>query len=384
MTATRSLQRLCAFVATMILLAATGAAAFMHSFDNVPSATLLVPYFEVDTDPDAPSVTTELTVSNQATIAICLAHFTLWTDLGLPTINFNALIDPGGTIEIDLHELFTEGELPFDAFGSDCDSLSTSMPATVEDLVAAHTGRASGGLFGGMCGAIQYPDRIARGFITVDSVDTCTELTPRDATYFTAVASEANVLTGSYTIRTANPTAAAAAPMVHIEADSGAIGLESFYYRFPAIPSTADGREPLPSRWAVSFYNDLSDVVCWRDQLIEAPVACPVALLAILPRDVAVYRHDGEELPSSVFSGPCRIAAGRVTAGSNAFPIDAKTGSVVVDVDADGAILSGVFTPRRQAVVSVVHRLHPGGLTVHVPGSAVGDSFPVLLSEGRP
>ncbi len=355
----------------------------MEVMDVVPAATLLVPYFEVDPEPDKPQVTTELTIVNSEVTMICLAHVTLWTDLGLPTINFNIPIPPGGVAYLDLHDLFAGGELPFPGFGSDCGDLSAEMPTTRADLQAAHTGGRSDKLFSGQCGAIPRDDGIARGFVTIDSVDDCTEQTPRDPTYFTNDASEANVLFGSYTIRSRFPAAAAGAPMIHIEADSSSLGLESFYYRFHSVPSTVDGREPIAQRWSVPFYNDLSDVVCWRDQFFSAPFNCGFGLLPIPTKDVAVYDHRGlPSFPAATLT-PCTIASSRIPAGELGFPTGAKTGTVYIDVDPIGpALTSGAFEPRNQSAVSVIHQLHPGGLVVHVQGAVQSDSLPpVLLLE---
>jgi hypothetical protein len=355
----------------------------MGALDVVPAATLLVPYFEVDADPETSSVTTELTIVNHETTSICLAHATLWTDLGIPTVNFNVQIPPGGVVEIDLYDLFADGELPFPAFGDTCESLDEEMPTSASDLLAAHTGRSSSGLFGGQCGAVARSDRLARGFITIDAVDDCTDRTPRDATYFTSDASEANVLFGTYAIRRTSPPSATGAPMVHVEADSAQVGLESFYYRFQPVPSTADGREPLPQRWSVPFYNDLSDVICWRDQLFAAPFECDFGLLPIPDKEVVAYDHAGLPFFPPVTLSPCTIASSMLRAGSEAFPLEAKTGTLFVDVDqTDVAIPVGVFEPRAQACMSVVHRLHPQGLTVHVPGKGVSTfAPPILLQE---
>ncbi len=368
-------------IVSALLLAclATTAGARMGTLDQTRAATLLVPYFEVDPDPDEPTITTELVVSNTEFGIICLAHFTLYTDLGIPTINFNALIDPGGTIEIDLHDLFTSGELAFEAFGTACDALSEEMPTTPADLRAAHSGQSSPGLFGGECGATRRGDGIARGFITIDSVDDCTDQTPRDAMYFTTIASEANVMTGHYVIREGKPLRATMIPMVHIEADSAQIGLESFYYRFGPVPSTADGREPLPAAWSATYYTDATDVICWRDSLFSQTVECPLFAVGA-GRETFVYDHAGVETEIPVFAGPCAVASSKVRAGTPPFTT-AKTGNFVVDVDTSGAILSGTTQPRDQAVVSVVHSLHPGGLSIHVPGTAARDQAPVPVAE---
>ncbi len=351
----------------------------MEAHDLVPSATLLVPYFEVDPSLEKPSVTTELVVSNTTpTNIICITHFTLYTDQGIPTINFNALIPPGGTVEIDLYALFTEGELPFEAFGTDCEAMSSNAPVSAGALQRAHSGRSSA-IFGGLCGAIPRTDTIARGFITIDTADECTDQTPRDADYFSDVATEENILTGHYTIRSASPTTAVSAPMVHIEADSTSIGAETFYYEFQSPKSTADGREPLEQRWTVPYYYNFTDLICWRDFLADEPFECE-KFFVIPPVQVDVAHHDGNFV--EVVSEPCAQASGRLPASSILQQFVSKTGSLTVDVDPDfGMSLSGGFTPRPQVYISAIHQLHPNGLSIHVPGVPAGDAFRSLFSE---
>src|SRR5262245_3852017 len=55
-----------------------------------PSATLLLPYFQVDLNSRA-GITTIFTINNSSATAI-LAHVTVWSDLAVPVFNFNVYL----------------------------------------------------------------------------------------------------------------------------------------------------------------------------------------------------------------------------------------------------------------------------------------------------
>ena len=75
--------------ASMLALAATSrdARAEIGTADQVPAATLLLPYFEVKLD-DPSTVSTSFSINNASATAV-LAHVTLWTDEGIPTFVFD-------------------------------------------------------------------------------------------------------------------------------------------------------------------------------------------------------------------------------------------------------------------------------------------------------
>jgi hypothetical protein len=376
--------RRCATVLALIalLVTASPAAAFFGVVDEVPAATLLIPYFEVHTETRQNARTTIFTVVNTDEVAVVLAHVTLWTNLGLPTVNFTMFLQPRGSQEIDLRTLFIEGELPFAGFGDSCEALSAAMPTSVRNLRAAHKGLAADDLFGGMCGALDIGDDIARGFITVDTVSNCTADTPFSEDYFMDDATSENVLTGHYVIQRDEPLTAVSAPAVHLEASALGGGLESFYYRFGPVESTADGREPLPvSDWSTSYTNGLTDVICWTDQVISNPFDCE-SPLGVAPNTITIRDHRGDE----EYSGPstlCTVATAKRTVGDMIPQAVAKAGSLAVEVEAtELATLSGGggFTPRRQSFLSAIHRLHPLDLSILVPGVATTGPLIVPLA----
>src|SRR5262245_54961643 len=82
------------FVTSWILLGglALGGSAFAEigTIDEVPAATLLVPYFEVDLV-NANGITTLFSINN-ATSTAAVAHVTFWTDQSIPSLDFDVYL----------------------------------------------------------------------------------------------------------------------------------------------------------------------------------------------------------------------------------------------------------------------------------------------------
>ena len=204
---------LCALSASGLSWAVVGA------IDNVPAATLLLPYFEDDLG-NANGTQTTMKISNSSATAV-LAHVVMWTDLGIPTLEFNLYLVGYDTVVLDLRLLFqgivpqtaSAGQDPTDKIspkGSHSQDINFAScngklppaglppttlgvvplntpwePTTLAAIRAAHTGQAST-LWSGQCGAVVYGDNVARGYITVDTVNNCTTRYPSDAGYFGA------------------------------------------------------------------------------------------------------------------------------------------------------------------------------------------------------
>jgi len=164
------------FVAILsaLLLAPRGVDAIIGTVDNVPAATLLVPYFEVDlTNPGGK--TTLFSVNNASATAV-LAKVTMWTDLGVPTLSFSIYLTGYDVQTVNVRDLFdgsvpsalpqtaTAGADPQDkispkgAFSQDinfasCNGVLPPAPLTPtfsQGLRDAHTGKASS-VFGAAC-----------------------------------------------------------------------------------------------------------------------------------------------------------------------------------------------------------------------------------------
>ncbi len=274
--------------AALLLSAITPVHATITALDNVPAATLLLPYFEVDSaNPTA--TRTVLNVGNRAATET-LAHVTLWSDRGVPTYNFNLRLDGYGISEIDLSQLFATGTLPASTPGSFGSCTTALPPATLDatqlaGLIAAHQGQPSS-LLGGQCASTPHGDTLSRGYVTIDVVGGCTSLVPGDAGYFVAggvgVARNDNVLWGQSSVSNVTQGFAYGDALVHIEASStdaatNGAGDYTFYGRRIGL-SGADNREALPTGWEGRF--SFTDVLfrttaqVWRDPGNVAPFAC--------------------------------------------------------------------------------------------------------------
>ena len=172
--------------------------------DVVPGSTLLLPYFEVDlANPNG--VDTLFTVNNASATAI-VANVTVWTDWAIPSLGFQIYLTGYDMQSIDLRTLFN-GTLPrtADAGSDPTDTIShkgqssqdinfpgsvgpcavpyggtdPTLALKIQNLQRVHQGLSSP--IDGKCWGQPYGDSIARGYITVDAVNSCALLGPADA-----------------------------------------------------------------------------------------------------------------------------------------------------------------------------------------------------------
>jgi hypothetical protein len=284
-------------VLILSLLGASSAHAKLCSTDDVPGATLLLPYFEVDLDP--PGGSTTLFSVNNSRASATLAHVTLWTDWGIPTLRFTIYLTGYDVQTINLRDIFRgvlpqtapdnldpadtispQGVLSQDLAFASCSGLSGNLPpVAVSELQRAHTGLSSG--FGaGDCVGDNWSDGRVRGYATVDVVTGCTSLSPADSAYYQGVLGSANTLWGKVFQVDPDNDAAQGESLVAIEACPPAVpgqpdscpfeaGDYTFYARYVGATG-ADRREPLPSAFHTSFLNGGTfdggtELTIWRD-----------------------------------------------------------------------------------------------------------------------
>ena len=281
------------------------ALAVICTIDEVPAATLLLPYFEVDFS--NPNGANTLFSINNASATAVLAHVVVWSDLSKVILDFNVYLTGYDVQTISVSDLLhgvlprtaSAGQDPGDtispkgAFSQDINFASCSgllpPPATLPASFVAHLQAATTGqpdaLFSGHCFGRALPgptatDNIGRGYITVDTVNNCTFRNPGSAGYFgpggTGDATDQNVLWGDYFYVNNAQNLADGNPLVHIEASptnpsTTTAGAYTFYGRYdtPAF-SAADNREPLSTNFATRFLNGGTfsggtDLIVWRD-----------------------------------------------------------------------------------------------------------------------
>lgn len=288
---------------------------------NQPAATLLLPYFEVDLN--NPQGVTTLFSINSATDDAVLTNVVIWSDLGVPVLNFNVYLTGYDVQAINLRDILVAGLLPRTAsFAQDpVDNISPKGPissdasfascsdilpyenldgATLAHVQASLTGQASP--LTGQCSAVSYSatPQLARGYVTVDTVSACGLSTPATPGYFISgglgLASNQNVLWGDYFYVNPELNRAEGDPLVHITADAADLELNTpgqytFYGRHVSY-TAADNREPLATSFAIRYVNyDFkepkknrprertktlgTDLVVWRDPKVpQGPFSC--------------------------------------------------------------------------------------------------------------
>lgn len=275
------------------------ASAELCAVDAVPAATLLVPYFEVDLG-DEQGVNTLFAVSNSSPSAV-LVHVTLWTDWSIPTIDFDLYLTGYDVQSFNLRDLFA-GTLPQTSPSlSNRGALSSAnslppgcsepgdlpigdLPQSLIDLITqAHSGRpVTFPGFDGDCAGRNHGDDVARGYITLDVVLTCSVQFPSSPGYFGTIAGFDNVLWGDVLYVEPRRDRAYGSPAAHIEAAPAGTfqpGDYTFYGRYVGFDAS-DRREPLATTFALPFvrgggFNGGTDVISWRDsKQVTSPISC--------------------------------------------------------------------------------------------------------------
>ncbi|MEM1177644.1 MAG: hypothetical protein AAGM22_04825 [Acidobacteriota bacterium] len=294
-------------VVLVAFLAAPVVEAELCAPDNVPAATLLLPYFEVDLE-SADCISTLLSINN-ASSSPTIAHVTFWTDWSQPTLDFDLFLTGYDVQTVNLRNVFFDAALPVtaDEQTDPTDSISPHglnpawdgsfiappncanffpfdnpvIPATnLERLINGHTGQPVSSA-GGLCLGQDHGDGHARGYITIDDARRCSLEFASDPSYFGGldpVATNENQLWGDFFIWDPANDVAIGHPLVHIEADdsfdaSSTPTGATFYGRYTS-PSGLDNREPLGTTWAVRYLNGGAfdggtELIVWRDSTID-------------------------------------------------------------------------------------------------------------------
>jgi len=287
------------------LLALGGqAVAVICTIDAVPAATLLLPYFEVDLN-NPNGLTTLFSVNNASATAV-LAHVVIHSDLSVPVLDFNIYLTGYDVQTINLRDIIVNGNLPQTAsagqdpgdhispkglksqdinFASCTGQLPPPpLPSSfIQHVQLALTGHGSP-LFGGLCYGRNLGDNIARGYITVDTVNNCT-LETDSLAYFTNSITFQNVLWGDYFYVNSAQNFADGDTLVHVEASltdpaTTTAGRYTFYGRYVGW-NAIDHREPLGTTYAGRYvdggdFTGGTSYVVWRDsKTAQTSFTCP-------------------------------------------------------------------------------------------------------------
>lgn len=363
--------RCACLLAAALLLAPAGAFAERCSLDNAPASTLLLPYFEVNLD--NPGGLSTLFSLNNASATAALVNVVLWSDLGVPTLGFQVYLTGYDIQTINLRDVFngtlvrtaTAGQDPADTvspkgvasqdinFASCAQTFPLpALPASVvAHLRASHTGKFSSVLNG--CAGRDLGDGLARGYITMDTVNHCGVGTPVDPGYFgpNGSVTDQNILWGDFFYVDPANNYADGENLVRVESFPGAFkpGDATFYGRYVNY-SGIDNREPLATVWASRYaigggFSGGTELVAWRDSgQIVKPFACgttPPGFPLFLADEVT---FDEQEHPQKALLLPCSPScptaplnvfpaeAGRTRIGSDDFPVPFDFGWVFLDL----------------------------------------------------
>ncbi len=379
-------------LAGLLLFTAAPAMAVICTVDAVPAATLLLPYFEVDLN-NPNGLTTLFSVNNASATAI-LVHVVMWSDLSVPVLDFNIYLTGYDVQSVNLRDIIVNGLMPQTASAgqdptdtiSPKGSLSQDInfasctgvlpPPALPSFFTAHlqaalTGQPSA-ILKGLCAGQAIGDNVARGYLTMDTVNNCSLRFPGDAGYFAAGgsgdATNQDVLWGDWFIVNSAQNFAEGGDLVHIEAApgvgvSGAIpsdpatttsGRYTFYGRYDAW-TAVDNREPLATEFAARYLNGGpfsagTSLLCWRDSKVnQGPFTCP-ATLGLRPPwyplgQEGIVIFDEQEHPvvpqTFPFSPqpptasiiPCPAETQRVQVGGAAFPVPFSFGWLYLDLN---------------------------------------------------
>ena len=363
-----------ALVLATLLIAlvwANPARAVIGTADNVPAATLLFPYFEVD--PAVSGVTTLIAIHNSSASAT-LVHVTLWTDLGIPTFAFDVYLTGYDVQTINLRDIFvswylgqtaSDGQDPADQISpqglfsadmnfSSCNGILPYANPALDAAQRAHLQawhRGDPSPTTSTCAGFNYGGTILRGYVTADISDKCSSALPGDAGYFVApvgpdpypfpVAGLRNTLFGDYFVVDQGNNFMEADRAVAIEADvdhpatNGASDY-TFYGRMVGW-SGADHREALPNLWGARYLTEGSSYRVWRDPGVAPPsggFSCGLPYPAGFPLDSArTVAFDAQENPLELVGTYFPYAVFEVDVDAAGVPATAKQGWMYLKLD---------------------------------------------------
>jgi hypothetical protein len=279
----------------------------LQTLPDTPASTLLLPYFEVDlSNPTGMNTIFSVNnmggtllinngVTNQGAIAT-LAHVVIWSDLGVPVFNFNVYLTGYDVARVDMRSLLngvlpqsaSAGQDPTDQLSpkgihsQDINFASCTKPLNyippvnsypvlppglmtanqIDNLQKSLTGSASTNV-GGMCAGLNHNDNIARGYVTIDTVNNCTARFPGDVGYLAASGSGDTTdqvqFTGEVFYVDQLHAIARGDNLVHIHSDptdplTSTSGNYTFYARYDNF-TAVDHRQALPTNFGAHFVN---------------------------------------------------------------------------------------------------------------------------------
>lgn len=301
-----------------------------------PAATLLLPYFEVETATRATD--TFFTIVNTGYLPQ-IAHVVVWTDWSYPVLDFNVFLTGFDVQPISMYDIIVNGIIAPIPNSTTFGGTSSSATATSGGVVLSPVGLFSGtntsnpnvsiaqcgtlpgkipeqvrkpvqdilvtGASAGICTLAGSPasahptSTSAVGYVTIDVAAVCSQNMPDSPAYVRSEILFDNVLTGDYEIlnKAAGSNYAGGNPLVHIRAipeggpaNTPLTGFQTnlpytFYQRyedaitFPPPLQNYDRRQPLPAvfaaRWIQGGANAFNTSYrIWREGVTGPSTTC--------------------------------------------------------------------------------------------------------------
>jgi len=205
---------------------------------RTPGATVLIPYFEVNLA-KADGMTTVFSINNASATAV-LAHVNVMTDLGVLALGFNVYLTGYDIQTINMRDIIngimpqtaSAGQDPQDKISphgqvsQDINFASCSGILPTPNLPSNYTTHLKNSLsgkgttfYGGNCVGLNYGDSVARGYITIDTVNACALVDPASPGYLPYLTFQNVLWADAYFLDTRNKVSRAA-PVVSVVANN--------------------------------------------------------------------------------------------------------------------------------------------------------------------
>jgi len=367
--------------AQFVMTAPTNA---IQTVPDTASATLLIPYFEVNLSSPT-GMNTVFTINNAGAVnffslnggtpipnqngpTAILAHITVWSDLGLPVYNFNVYLTGLDVETIDMRKILTTGALPQTASaGQDpsdqispkgrdsqdinfasCTGILPPQPLTaaqMSSLQASLTGNPSASN-AGQCAGLNHSDNVARGYITVDTVNNCTVRNTGDPGYFGSggtgdATNQSFQLNGEVYYQDQDHGVFRGGNAVHVHASGTdplvtTSGNYTFYGRLDGF-TAVDNRQPLATTFAARYSSGASagSLIVWRDPKVpQGYFTCGALPAWYQLGQEGITAFDEQEHPQSIAAvKPFPAATQIVPIGGSALPVSFAAGWMFLDLN---------------------------------------------------
>ncbi|MBK7975574.1 MAG: hypothetical protein IPK07_20590 [Deltaproteobacteria bacterium] len=358
----RTIQRLLVALSVVVLgWTATPAHAQIYNpalnvVGRSPGATVLIPYFEVNLA-KADGMTTVFSINNASATAV-LAHVNVMTDLGVLALGFNVYLTGYDVQTINMRDIINgimpqtasagqdpgdkispHGQVSQDINFASCNGIlpTPNLPANyTTHLKNSLTGKGTT-FYGGNCVGLNYGDSVARGYVTIDTVNACALLDPANPGYAVYLTNQNVLWSDAYFLDTRNKVSRGA-PVVSVAANNANDPLVStpgnytFYGKYNAW-TASDRRQPLATNFAARYqksgaFGKSSSLIVWRDPKVAgAPFTCGGSGPNFLPlAQEEIVAFDDQENPTAIGGTPFGAMAQRVVVGSAALPVAANSG----------------------------------------------------------